>query len=51
MLIFRHYQVDSKEIKCLLQWWEKNEIIFPIVVFLVQHFFGAPNPKDCLIAD
>jgi hypothetical protein len=51
MLIFRHYQVDSKEIKCPLQWWEKHEVTFPIVVFLTQHFFGTPNPRDCLITN
>ncbi len=51
MLIFGHYQVDSKEIKCPLQWWEKHEVTFPIVVFLTQHFFGAPNPRDGLITN
>jgi hypothetical protein len=23
--IFRHYQVDVKDMKCWLQWWEKHE--------------------------
>jgi hypothetical protein len=40
MLIFRHYQVDSKEIKCPLQWWEKHEIMFPIVGFLAHQITG-----------
>jgi len=35
MLIFIRYQVDSKEIKCLFQWWAKHEAIFPILDFLV----------------
>ncbi len=35
MLIFRCYQVDSKEIKCLFQWWTKHETIFPRVGFLI----------------
>ncbi len=35
MLIFMHYQVDSKEIKCSFQWWAKHEAIFPILDLLV----------------
>lgn len=35
MLIFMHYQVDSKEIKCPFQWWAKHEAIFPILDLLV----------------
>jgi hypothetical protein len=35
MLIFIHYQVDSKEIKCPFQWCAKHEAIFPILDFLV----------------
>jgi hypothetical protein len=31
MLIFRCYQVDSKEFKCHVQWWAKLEAMFPIV--------------------
>jgi hypothetical protein len=31
LLIFRHYQVDVKEITCPLQWWEKHEVMFFIV--------------------
>jgi len=34
MLVFRHCQLDSKEIKCFLQWWAKYESMFPIVGFL-----------------
>jgi len=36
MLIFRCYQVDSKEMKCLLEWWAKHETMFITVDFLVQ---------------
>lgn len=36
MLIFRHYQVDFNEIKCLLEWWAKHETMFIIVDFLAQ---------------
>jgi hypothetical protein len=28
LLIFRHYQVDVKDIKCPLQWWEKMRPCF-----------------------
>jgi hypothetical protein len=36
LLIYRRFQVDFKEIKCFLQWWQKNESMFPIVGFLAQ---------------
>jgi hypothetical protein len=36
MLIFRCYQVDSKEMKCLLEWWAKHEIMFITIDFLAQ---------------
>jgi hypothetical protein len=35
-LIFKCYQVDSKEIKCLLQWWTKYETMFPTVFLAHQ---------------
>jgi hypothetical protein len=34
LLILWSFQMDVKEIKCPLQWWEKNETMFPIVGFL-----------------
>jgi hypothetical protein len=40
LLIFRHYQVDVKEITCLLRWWEKHEVLFPINGFLTQQMLG-----------
>ncbi len=36
MLIFKHYQIVSKEFKCLLQWWAKHEAMFHVVSFLVR---------------
>jgi hypothetical protein len=33
LLIFKRFQVNPKEIKCLLQWWQKHESMFPIVSF------------------
>jgi hypothetical protein len=36
LLIFKRYQVDVKEIKCPLQWWQKHESMFPIVRFLIR---------------
>jgi hypothetical protein len=40
MLIFKLYQVDSKEIKCPFQWWEKHETMFPNVGFLTHQILG-----------
>jgi hypothetical protein len=34
MLIFRCYQVNSKEFKCTLQWWAKHEAMFFTISFL-----------------
>jgi hypothetical protein len=28
LLIFRKYQLDVKDIKCLFQWWQKHETMF-----------------------
>jgi hypothetical protein len=36
LLIFKHYQVDVKTIKCPLQWWEKHESTCPTVGFCVR---------------
>jgi hypothetical protein len=40
LLIFKKYQLDVKDIKCLFQWWQKHETMFLIVGFLVQHILG-----------
>jgi hypothetical protein len=39
-LIFRHYQVDVKDIKCRLQWWEKHDNMFFTVGFCVRQILG-----------
>jgi hypothetical protein len=41
LLIFRKYQLDVKDIKCPLQWWQKHEAMFPIVGFLAQQILGV----------
>jgi len=38
--IFKHYQVDVKNMKCLSQWWEKHESMFLIVGFCVKQILG-----------
>jgi len=40
MLIFKYYQMDSKEFKCPLQWCAKHETMFPIVGFLAHQILG-----------
>jgi hypothetical protein len=34
ILIFRKFEMDTKDIKCPLQWWEKHESMFPTIGFL-----------------
>jgi len=41
LLIFKHYQVDPKNIKCAFQWWAKHEAMFPIVGFLACQILGV----------
>jgi hypothetical protein len=40
LLIFRHYQVDVKDIKCPLQWWEKQENMFSTIGFCARQILG-----------
>jgi hypothetical protein len=40
VLIFKRYQLDIKDIECLLQWWQIHEAMFPIVGFLTQQILG-----------
>ncbi len=40
LLIFRHYQVDVKHIKCHLQGWEKHETMFSTIGFLAQEILA-----------
>jgi hypothetical protein len=39
-LVFKRYQVDVKVIKCLLQWWEKDESMVPTFGFSSRQIFG-----------
>jgi len=27
---------SAKDIKCYMQWWQKNEFVFPIIGFLAE---------------
>jgi hypothetical protein len=38
--MFWRYQVDAKDIKCLLEWWGKYDSFFPIVAFLAHQILG-----------
>ncbi len=40
LLIFKHCQVDVKDIKCQFQWWEKHESMFLIVGFYARQILG-----------
>ncbi len=41
LLIFKRFHMDSKEIRCPLQWWQKHEYMFPIIVadVSIRHHF------------
>jgi hypothetical protein len=45
LLIFRHYQVDVKAIKCPLQWWEKHESMFCTFGFCARKILGIVGPQ------
>ncbi len=45
LLIFMHYQVDVKDIKCPLQWWEKHESMFPTFGFCARKILGIVGPQ------
>jgi len=34
LLIFKRFQMDVKNIKCPIEWWEKHESMFPTIGFL-----------------
>jgi hypothetical protein len=36
LMIFRKFQMDAKNNKCLFQWWEKHESMFPTIGFLAH---------------
>jgi hypothetical protein len=36
LLMFRRFQVDVKDISCLLEWWTKHESLFPTMAFFAH---------------
>jgi hypothetical protein len=38
--MFKKYQVDAKDIKWPLEWWEKHESLPPIIAFLAHQILG-----------
>jgi hypothetical protein len=40
LLMFRRFQMDVKDIKCLLEWWAKHEFLFPTMTFIVCQILG-----------
>jgi len=40
-LVFKRYQLDVKDIKCPLQWWQKYEAMFPTVGFLARQILSV----------
>jgi len=45
LLICRHYLMDPKDIKCLLQWWGKYETMFPTIGFLAYQILNIVGHK------
>jgi hypothetical protein len=45
--------LDVKDIKCLVQWWQKHEAMFLIVGFLTQIFLSVvgfqTEMKECFL--
>jgi hypothetical protein len=39
LLLFKRFQVDVKDIKCLLKWWAKHEPLFPTMACLACQIF------------
>jgi hypothetical protein len=46
LLIFKQRQMDVKNIKCFLQWWEEHGIMFPIVGFIVHQNLWIVQSKN-----
>jgi len=40
LMIFRRYQLDIKDIKCPLQWWQKHEVMLLTIGFLARQILG-----------
>jgi len=45
LLIFKQCQMDVKNIKCFLQWWEEPGTMFPIVGFIVYQILWIVQSK------
>jgi hypothetical protein len=45
LLIFRHYQVDPKDIMCCLQWWGEHEAMFPTIGLLACPILCIIQPQ------
>jgi hypothetical protein len=45
LLMLRRFQVDVKDIKCLLEWWAKHKSLFPTVVFLARQILGIVDSQ------
>jgi hypothetical protein len=39
LLVFKRYELDVKDIKCPLQWWQKHETMFATIRFLADKFW------------
>jgi hypothetical protein len=40
LLMFKRFQVDVKDIECPLEWWAKQDSLFPTVAFLAYQILG-----------
>jgi hypothetical protein len=45
LLIFKHCQMDVKDFKCPLQWWEKHENMFHKISFYVKQILIIVGSK------
>jgi hypothetical protein len=41
LLVFKKYQLDVKNIRCPLQWWQKHEAMSPTIGFLARQILGV----------
>ncbi len=37
--------MDIKEIICIFKWWEKHEVMFPIIRFQAQQILGIGSSQ------
>jgi hypothetical protein len=45
LLVYQRYQVDVKEIKCSLPWWEKHKAMFPTIGFFAHQILGMAGSQ------